>query len=92
MSRFAPNHDHLILLFFLGYLLGSYFLKKSIKIRLLNNVQTVLRHMNQPQEEEIRLPICVWVELAARPTKKSPYFFGNNFNFQNNVDFLFHRK
>ena len=33
---------------------------KSIKFRLLINVQTVRWQMNQPQEEEIRLPNCVW--------------------------------
>ena len=44
--------------FFRGYLLGSYLLKKN-KIKLLFNVGTVNRQMNQPQEEEIRLPNCV---------------------------------
>ena len=43
-----------------GYLLKSYFLKKSFKFRLMINEQTVHWQLNQPQEEEIRWSNCVW--------------------------------
>ena len=67
-------------------------MKKSLKIRLLTNVQTVHRQLISPQGEEIRIQTVCGVELAARPSKTSPYFFWKIFNFQNKVAFLFHRK
>ena len=57
--------------FFSGIFIGIIFLEKIIKIRLLINVQTVHWQMNQPQEEEIRLPNCVW-GWAGCPTHLFP--------------------
>ena len=44
---------------FLGVFIGIIFPDKSIKIILLNNVQTVLRQMNHPQEDGYALSPAV---------------------------------
>ena len=45
--------------FFRGYLLGSYFLIKSIKIRSLINVQTVHWQMTHPRGVYFRTLLCL---------------------------------
>ena len=61
--------------FFWGIFIASYLLKKKIKISLLIKVQNALWQMNNPRRRKFAYWTVCGVELAARPTQTSPYFF-----------------
>ena len=61
--------------FFWGIIFGFIFIeKKTIKISLLINMQTVHWQMNNPRKRKFAYRTLCGVELAARPIKTSPCF------------------